>query len=258
MNKIFSGDIVKLLELKHHEDIFVAECKTGPTWGNDTMGKMDAWVMPKSWSRFNTIGYEIKTTRSDFLKDDKWRSYLPYCHSFYFVCPPDLIKEEELSAEAGLMYVSSTATRLFTKKKAPFRDVEIPIQLFVYILMCRTHIDKEYPSLWDKVRVEAKERKYEKRWGHAYGRRLNRLIEEEINKVKKENEQLRDRIEYCEIIEKCFKECGFNLGEYGWMREQRLKEDIMRVNQPFAGRLNGELDHAIENLQKLKEVLGKR
>ncbi len=52
-----------------------------------------------------TSGYEVKISRSDFVADDKWQEYLPFCNKFYFVCPPDLIKLSELPPETGLIYV---------------------------------------------------------------------------------------------------------------------------------------------------------
>lgn len=50
-------------------------------------------------------GYEIKTSRSDFLGDKKWKEYLEYCGKFYFVCPAGMIKPEELDKEIGLIYI---------------------------------------------------------------------------------------------------------------------------------------------------------
>src|SRR5690606_10345987 len=44
--------------------------------------------------RCDVIGYnkegriviiEVKASKADFLQDKKWRSYLPYCHEFYFL-----------------------------------------------------------------------------------------------------------------------------------------------------------------------------
>lgn len=59
--------ILELLRAKHAEDVFVPECKTGPSQGHDH-SRFDAWVMKKSWANAATIGYEIKVSRSDFLR----------------------------------------------------------------------------------------------------------------------------------------------------------------------------------------------
>lgn len=49
--------------------------------------------------------FEIKTSRNDFLRDDKWEKYLDYCEYFAFVCPKDVIKESELPEKIGLVYI---------------------------------------------------------------------------------------------------------------------------------------------------------
>ena len=61
-------------------------------------------MLSLDYMRGRVRGYEIKVSRSDFVNDTKWQDYLPYCHQFYFVCPPDLIQPDELPKEIGLMY----------------------------------------------------------------------------------------------------------------------------------------------------------
>lgn len=36
------------------------------------------------------IIFEVKVSRSDLMTDQKWTEYLPYCHEFYFLTPPEL------------------------------------------------------------------------------------------------------------------------------------------------------------------------
>ena len=95
--EIKANDIIKLLELKHPSDKFltVTECKCGPSWTVDRTPRLDMWVMKKSYSKPDFIGYEVKVARNDFMRDEKWIEYLPYCTSFYFVSPPDIIKSDE-------------------------------------------------------------------------------------------------------------------------------------------------------------------
>ncbi len=53
-------------------------------------------------------GFEFKTNRADFLKDkreSKWKKYLKYCHTFTWVCPPHVIKREDVESPAGLLWV---------------------------------------------------------------------------------------------------------------------------------------------------------
>src|SRR5687767_11755578 len=122
--KFDASVILAMLTNKHAEDVFVPECKDGPSHGS--MCKLDGWAMAKSWARPCVTGYEIKVSRSDFLRDNKWPSYLPMCNELYFVSPRDVIKPEECPEPCGLLYVADSGTRLFTKKKAPYRSVTIP------------------------------------------------------------------------------------------------------------------------------------
>jgi hypothetical protein len=76
-----SADVKRLLAKKHESDIFVEECKTGPAGSRS----LDGWAMEKSWANPRIIGYEVKVSRSDFLRDTKWHEYLDTCNEFYFV-----------------------------------------------------------------------------------------------------------------------------------------------------------------------------
>ncbi len=130
--------ILQALKNRHWKDVFIPECKTGPTWGNHGLRRFDAWVMERSWLNLRMIGYEIKVSRSDFKQDKKWREYLPFCHAFYFICPWGLIQPEEIDGDAGLCWVSKNGKRIFTKKSIYKRDIEIPSEILIHILMSRT------------------------------------------------------------------------------------------------------------------------
>lgn len=134
--------IMSLLRCRHSRDVFVPECKNGATQYVYLGGhrRIDAWAMKRSWLNFEIIGYEIKTSRADFLRDDKWREYLPMCHRFYFVVPWGLIDPREIESPAGLIYVAKTGGRLYAKKRAVRRAIEIPVDTLIYILFSRAII----------------------------------------------------------------------------------------------------------------------
>jgi hypothetical protein len=137
--KFLADQMLEALTIKHEKDVFVAECKDGPTW-NRAHRRLDAWVMEKSWAHPKMVGYEIKQFRSDFMNDNKWSDYLPLCNELYFVCPHGLIEKNEVPESTGLLWLAKNGLRLWTKKKAPYRKIEDPINLFKYILMCRVKI----------------------------------------------------------------------------------------------------------------------
>ncbi|GAG12604.1 unnamed protein product, partial [marine sediment metagenome] len=43
MSKVNAREIVELLAAKHWKDIFIPECKDGPSWGGRPL-RLDAWV----------------------------------------------------------------------------------------------------------------------------------------------------------------------------------------------------------------------
>ncbi|MEO8467548.1 MAG: MmcB family DNA repair protein, partial [Gammaproteobacteria bacterium] len=139
---MIASTLLALLRARHADDVFVDECKSGPTQLTEHE-RIDAWVMAKSWAHPMVTGYEIKVSRGDFLRDQKWQRYLPMCNALYFVCPAKLIAPNELPDDVGLMWASMTGSRLYTKKRAKPRDVTIPEDVWRYILMSRVRITRE-------------------------------------------------------------------------------------------------------------------
>lgn len=133
-----SQQLLDALADRHAKDLFVPECKMGESWGGGSR-RLDAWAMPRSWSPLTFIGYEIKTSRSDFLQDRKWEVYLPVVHEFYFVVPAKLVDPKELPDNVGLLW--SHGSRLVAKRKAVRAkpDAKALVSLMSYVLMSRCH-----------------------------------------------------------------------------------------------------------------------
>jgi len=147
----------------------------GSTWDGGAP-RLDAWAMRRSWTRWTTWGYEIKVSRGDFLKDEKWREYLSACHSFSFVCPSGLIQPSEIPEVAGLLWASKTGNRLYTKKKALDREIDSPVQVLVYLLMCRSRI---VPTMYEAGNDK---RDFYRQWAaqKAEDRRLGAVVRDKI------------------------------------------------------------------------------
>jgi|GEM_PF-1361775 len=177
--KVTEGDILELLRQRHSEDLFIPKCKTGATWGVKQYYVMDAWSMKRSWSKNITTAYEIKVSRGDFLNDTKHNEYLKYCNQFYFVAPTGIINKNELPPEKGLIETSKNCKTLYTKKKATYRDIEVPKKLLYYILICRADIREE----------QGIDRLY-------YWRLLISQNEEDVELGKKVSKKIRDVVNY--------------------------------------------------------------
>lgn len=69
-------------------------------------GRVDLMVV--DLRTFDIYGYEVKSSRSDFTSDKKWKSYVPFFNYFYFATPPGIIDKKELPPEVGLLECRST------------------------------------------------------------------------------------------------------------------------------------------------------
>jgi hypothetical protein len=126
--------IEQQLAERHANDLFVAECNTGSAWAG--CRRMDGWALKRTYTPPTTIGYEVKRTRGDFMRDDKWPEYLPYCNHFYFVAPKGVIEKAEVPEGCGLVIAGK---RLIARVKAPRREVDPKdlVKIMTYVLMSR-------------------------------------------------------------------------------------------------------------------------
>lgn len=223
--------IQKLLAAKHSKDVFVSECKTGPTWYGAPM-RLDGYALKRSWAQPATYGYEIKVSRSDFLGDDKWPSYLCYCNYFYFVTPPGLINESEVPEGVGWICASKNCAKLYTKRKAPRRDINDDdlVDILRYMLISRARMDNqniidrngcpiETISSRDRWRRWLQQKRADRDLGHEVSRR----IRDKVAAVERENRELRRRIERADEVEKSLVEAGFTLSDIAGFR---LKDSL--------------------------------
>lgn len=214
--------IESLLAEKHAADVFVRQCKNGPT--GTGLGVMDAWVMAKSWAHPSVIVYEIKTSRQDFLKDQKWPNYLPYCNLFYFVCQWKLIDPSEVGSSAGLLYASNNLSRLYIKKKAPYREVTAPESVFRYILMARAKIDVERNhagiDYWRDWLAQTRE---EKKIGRQVSREIRKLAGVRIEEAREELRRMQERLESYQAVQEILREVGIDPEGYDCSGELRSK-----------------------------------
>lgn len=253
--------VKKLLADKHREDLFIAECRIG--WGAYRAdGWVDGWAMKKSWAKPLTIGYEVKVSRSDFLHDDKWHAYLPYCNKFYFVCPYGVIKESEVPDGVGLMCVTSTGNRLYTKKKAPYREIDAGVlePLYKGILMSRVIITerRRWNSRMDRTRLEMweefiKSKEEKRRYGTAMGGKLRKIYNDKISLVDQENKRLHDEIDGYKDLKKMLDEMGISPG--GWCSSsvrRRLERDDIRQLDRQLDRLTASVEYTKKQIAELE------
>lgn len=247
-----AGGITRLLSQKHSDDVFVPECKIGRT--GPGCSRLDAWAMRKSWAKPCVIGYEIKVSRSDFLGDYKWNKYLKFCNELYFVSPYKMIDPSELSNGVGLIWVSKTGNRLFTKRKAEFRNVSIPESIFRYILMARVKVlsgchDSSKPDaeFWNRWLDDNKKTKIA---GRRLGARIGEKIESAYKLANRENERLRRENESLQDVRDFLIRNGISL-RYDVSERIQEKMNGIDANLIFdLERIKARLGDAINRLKK--------
>lgn len=130
--EINETNITNALKAKHENlgDIFAPQIKIGPAGSRI----MDAVAIKKTWAPRTVIGYEIKISRQDFLRDQKHPAYMENCNIFYFVVPKGIIEKGEIPEGAGVMVYNPETKSLRTVKKAPYRKVPINPDLLLHIM----------------------------------------------------------------------------------------------------------------------------
>jgi hypothetical protein len=262
-NNVTANDILKLLLKKHKDDICVPECKHGQSWTKEKVKRFDLWAMKKSYTNPITWIYEIKVSRQDFLHDNKWQTYLPFCTDFYFVAPAGIISVDEVPEQAGLLLSSKNGTRLYCKKKAPHRDVIIPDSVFKYILMSRAKI---VDSTYANVENGNDKKRYWQQWldnknenqdlGYNVSHKIRQLYDKNVKLVRMNQDQLEIRIEKLESIRIILKDLGFDENNLGWNYREKIRQRIAEINEGFPeNNVTKHLELAIKNLQNTIEII---
>lgn len=253
MAKVTAYEIKKALGKKHGDrEFFITECKNGPTGvARGQLLLFDAIAIYKSWSRPQIRGYEVKVSRSDFLRDTKYTQYIPYCHEFYFVTPTGLVQRQEIEENIGLIWYNPKTGALTTKKKAVYRDIEISANMLLYIIMNRLDSDR-LPFTNNKA-------EYWRDW--LEGKKSNRELGYQVNsKLLEENRELsqkldrfrnfkEDREEYGEIL-KVLKNHGIKT----WYKVPEALDKALKREYPAElDKIRNQLQVALEEIDELKQ-----
>jgi len=252
--KIRADMIKRALSKRHREDFFLTEVKTGPTGYEHH--RIDALAIKKSWANPCITAYEVKVDRSDFARDDKWPAYLQNCHQFAFVCPKGLIQPEELPEEVGLIYYNSETEALVTKRKPAYRNVTVPSNLLMYIIMTRLENDRHpfFSSQREYIEAYLQDKDERKEIGESFGIKVT----EEIGKLRRELERLSDRKEKLQRLKEVsdiLREYGIWIDGWGTSWKEELRKALANGLDP---RLESELQYLLKRADVIKKMLDER
>ena len=250
--KIRADMILRQLQKRHFKrnDVFLTQVKNGRSWGSENLLIMDALAIRRSWTRPCYIGYEVKISRSDFVRDEKWPGYLQYCHEFYFACPVGLISPEELPKQVGLIYYDPQKDSIVTKRRALYRPIEISSEMLMYIIMSKFDDDR-HPFFSDQremLEAWVEDKKSRKELGN----KVKSKLMQEIRMMKEQNQELKRIVGDVEVY-KNIEEVLLNHGFSPWNRERWPKD----LDKALSVSMSPEVVSDINRLSQLIERLRK-
>ncbi len=255
--KVSDYDIIRALEKRHlqkqNPDGFFVEVCIGTAGSR----RIDALALAPSWARMRITGYEIKTSRQDFLNDEKWPVYLDSVNVLYFVAPLGIVDPEELDPKVGLVTYNPKRGTLRTAKKAVYQNSDPAWPLLYSIIINRLESDR-YPFHSDKAAFfrDWLEHKTESR---RLGRYTSTRIAREHDELLGERRHLKRDVEIAgEAVEELRKVRAILSRETGYMSPvdnaaKRLKSFIEgRQNAVFGPHLVADISRARESLERLE------
>ncbi len=259
-----ANEVLALLEKRHTDDVFYTEVII-----DRGARRMDAWAMRKSWANPLVTGYEVKVSRRDFVQDHKVQDYMPYCNEMYLVAPRGVLEIDELPEGCGYLEVASTGTRLFTRKKAAYRECTLSEDFLRSILFSKaedyyTRLDTPDRALARRLGtykgfekfVEDEEELH--RVGHTVSRKYSN-ISRENTRLRYDNERLQNVKEWKDNFEDIFGPRAAHMVEYNSAPDDQL-QDIVRRKLDELGNPERKVIELVtelqEELQAFKSALG--
>jgi len=204
--KVTSTEIKKALAVSNAKNFFITECKNGSTYFPSAQGllKFDGLAIKRSYTQPCIVIYEIKVSRNDFFQDPKWHLYLQYCNEFYFVVPKGLIKKEEVpEGSAGLIYYDPEKGTLRTVRKALWRKIDEPVDVYKYIIYSRLEPDR-IPFYSDRAEY-AKDYLEDKAQRRSIGYALGSKMAKKLSQYEADFERIAHYKEFYELCTKLLK-----------------------------------------------------
>lgn len=227
--------ILKELSKRHETDAFFTEVKNGPTHTATELLRIDALAIKKSWAHPLFTGYEVKVSRQDFLRDEKWYAYKNYCHRLYFACPTDMIKPEEIPEDVGLIYYNPETSALRVKRRPVTREIEMPWEMLYYLIICRLESDRHpfFSSRREMLEAWVQDKADRRDLGYKVHNRMTKKIDESERRairVEREMENQKDELQLFERVRKIV--ARFGVDNHSWGIEKSLEKALSRGMTP--------------------------
>jgi hypothetical protein len=257
--KVRADLIIRALAKRHDaaKDLFITEVKNGPTIYGEHR-RMDAIAIKRSWAHPCITGYEVKVSRKDFERDDKWPGYRDMCHRLFFACPAGLVRPEELPGDVGLIWFNQEKRTIYTKRAAAFRDIEIPGQMLYYLLINRTDSDRHpfFNSRREFMEAWVEDREERKKLGFYVSNKMSKEIDDlkrQIWELNREVEKGKEAVAVLERVRVLVRQLGLYTGYagYGWINE--LEQVIKAGIHPGLAQSVEAIDRELQRMKALIE-----
>lgn len=251
--KVKAQEILHALSKRHWEDFFTTEVRDGPSYTQYVI--MDALAIKKSWKNPCFTGYEIKVSRSDFIRDTKWPAYLNMCHEFYFVCPKGMIQPEELPDEVGLLWFNPESKSFYTKRKARYRKIEITNNMLMCVIM--SHLSSDRHPFYSSAREFFEGWLENKRVSSELGYRVRSEMVNRMVKITDENVRLKSKLQMYEEQEKLLEKIADVLIKHGagWFYKSQMADVVDEMLKQKTTKLSDKMIQELENAKQSIEMV---
>lgn len=197
--KVTSNEIKDALKKRYHYDScgFYTEIDAGP----DALGRsfrLDGVNLRVSGNSMLADvkgmfvqGFEIKVSRSDFLRDSKWNLYWDYVNTLTLVCPKGMVKPNEVPEKFGLMYYNPDSKTLRYKRQPSINENadsssvkdSILVRLFYGMLndgKFKDYGQKRYESAKEYIDEKNNKKDVGKMFGTKMAKRIDELEHKEV------------------------------------------------------------------------------
>lgn len=197
--KVTSNEVKDALRKRYHYDScgFYTEIDAGP----DALGRsfrLDGVNLRVSGNSMLADvkgmfvqGFEIKVSRSDFLRDSKWNLYWDYVNTLTLVCPKGMVKPNEVPEKFGLMYYNPDSKTLRYKRQPSINENadtssvkdSILVRLFYGMLndgKFKDYGQKRYESAKEYIDEKNNKKDVGKMFGTKMAKRIDELEHKEV------------------------------------------------------------------------------
>jgi hypothetical protein len=231
-----SYEIITALKKRYELDScgFFPEVPTGHDVNGDL--RLDGVNLQRSGQDLHVQGFEVKVSRSDFLRDNKYHLYSQYVNALTLVCPSGMIQREEIPEHIGLMWYTPSSRSLRYRRK-PTWDMTTDTQAVRNSILTRLawhNTGSRYLEHYETAQQYLDEKADWKHVGHYLGTKMAKRLEQlEYENADKQDEDQRIKADRYDKLIRILRKHGYTVYDL-------LIHDVKDYQM-----LDEQLDHAI-------------